>query len=127
MKPFFRKKQMMSGVYSIAGEAVIRYLIIGEHHALLFDTGYGFGDLASFVKSLTDLPLYVVNSHIPLPHRQKVVTHRVGKVLRLCVSLGDQQPPEEKYPLYFVKGLPPGFSEVLGLMMPYTSISAECI
>ena len=68
MKPFFRKKQMMSGVYSIAGEAVIRYLIIGEHHALLFDTGYGFGDLASFVKSLTDLPLYVgqfTRSHRP--------------------------------------------------------------
>lgn len=68
MKQFFRKKQMVPGVYSIAGEAVMRYLIIGEHHALLFDTGYGFGDLSGFVKGLTDLPLYVVNSHGHIDH-----------------------------------------------------------
>lgn len=29
-------------------------LIIGEEKALLIDTGYGFGDLAAFVRTLTD-------------------------------------------------------------------------
>ena len=31
-------------------------LIIGEEKALLIDTGYGFGDLAGFVRTLTVNP-----------------------------------------------------------------------
>ena len=38
-------------------------LIIGEEKALLIDTGYGFGDLAAFVRTLTDKPLEVVLTH----------------------------------------------------------------
>lgn len=38
-------------------------LIIGEEKALLIDTGYGFGDLAGFVRTLTDKPLEVVLTH----------------------------------------------------------------
>ena len=38
-------------------------LIIGEEKALLIDTGYGFGELAGFVRTLTDKPLEVVLTH----------------------------------------------------------------
>lgn len=68
MKEFFRAKELLPGVFSIRGEAVARFLIMGQHYALLFDTGYGFGDLPRFVKSLTRLPLYVVNSHGHIDH-----------------------------------------------------------
>lgn len=68
MNSFFTAKEIMAGIYAIGGEAVVRYLILGEHHALLFDTGYGFGDISKFVKTLTDLPLYVVNSHGHVDH-----------------------------------------------------------
>ena len=43
-------------------------LIVGSHHALLFDTGYGYGDLRSVVQTITELPLYVVNSHGHVDH-----------------------------------------------------------
>ena len=39
------------------------YLVEGKDSALLIDTGYGYGDLKAYVKTLTKLPLIVVNSH----------------------------------------------------------------
>jgi glyoxylase-like metal-dependent hydrolase (beta-lactamase superfamily II) len=38
-------------------------LIPGKDAAILYDTGFGIGDLKSMVESLTDLPIIVVNSH----------------------------------------------------------------
>ena len=38
-------------------------LVVGMQRALLFDTGYGSGDLRSFVASLTDKSIEVVLSH----------------------------------------------------------------
>jgi hydroxyacylglutathione hydrolase len=39
------------------------YLLAGEEKALLLDTGWGVGDLATLVASLTNLPLLVMNTH----------------------------------------------------------------
>jgi hydroxyacylglutathione hydrolase len=39
------------------------YLVAGSEKALLIDTGTGVADLDSVVKSITDLPLIVVNTH----------------------------------------------------------------
>lgn len=39
------------------------YLIVGGERALLLDTGWGVGDLPALVRSLTDRPVTVVNSH----------------------------------------------------------------
>jgi hydroxyacylglutathione hydrolase len=39
------------------------YLVEGKDKALLIDTGTGVGDLLGFVKSLTKLPIVVVNTH----------------------------------------------------------------
>ena len=44
------------------------YLLEGEEKALLIDTGYGTNTLAAFVKTLTDKPLLVANTHFHPDH-----------------------------------------------------------
>jgi hydroxyacylglutathione hydrolase len=39
------------------------YLVAGKKKAMLIDTGIGRSDLAKYVKTLTKLPLFVVNTH----------------------------------------------------------------
>ncbi len=56
------------GFWRIQEDDVFMDLMVGSHHALLFDTGYGSGDLEAVVRSITDLPLYVVNSHGHIDH-----------------------------------------------------------
>lgn len=60
--------EILPNVYRIGNSAVHSDLLVGEHHALLFDTGYGFDDLHGLVRRITDLPLYVVNSHGHVDH-----------------------------------------------------------
>lgn len=60
--------ELEPGLYRIGNSAVFMDLIVGAHHALLFDTGYGYGDLKAVVRSITDKPLYVVNSHGHVDH-----------------------------------------------------------
>ena len=47
---------------------VVMYLVQGEERAVLIDTGYGVGDLAGFVKGLTDKPVTVLLTHGHLDH-----------------------------------------------------------
>lgn len=49
-------------------EAVFCYLIVGREKAMLIDTGYAFGDLRGAVRSITEKPLYIVNTHGHLDH-----------------------------------------------------------
>jgi len=44
------------------------YLVEGQDRALLVDTGFGVGDLAAFVRDLTDKPVTVVITHGHLDH-----------------------------------------------------------
>ncbi|MBE6754603.1 MAG: MBL fold metallo-hydrolase, partial [Ruminococcaceae bacterium] len=44
------------------------YLVCGSERACLIDTGYGGGDLPAVVRSLTDLPTVVVNTHGHIDH-----------------------------------------------------------
>ncbi len=60
--------EVLPHVYRIENSGVHMDLLVGEHHALLFDTGYGFEDLHGLVRRITDLPLYVVNSHGHVDH-----------------------------------------------------------
>lgn len=46
-----------------AGTPVNIYVVEGKDSALIIDTGYGTGDLKAYVKTLTNLPLIVVNTH----------------------------------------------------------------
>ena len=61
---YYRPVQLAENIFHIYEPGnVYTTLIIGEEKALLIDTGYGFGDLAGFVRTLTDKPLEVVLTH----------------------------------------------------------------
>lgn len=47
---------------------VLMTLVIGKTHALLVDTGYGLGDIKSYISQITHLPLIVVASHGHMDH-----------------------------------------------------------
>lgn len=44
------------------------YLLEGEEKALLVDTGWGAGNLKSYVETLTDKPIVVINTHFHPDH-----------------------------------------------------------
>jgi glyoxylase-like metal-dependent hydrolase (beta-lactamase superfamily II) len=50
------------------GGIVNAYLLVGETHALLIDTGVGIGDLNKVIRSITSLPLFVALSHRHADH-----------------------------------------------------------
>lgn len=69
MTDYYKVTDMGDGIFHIWEPAgVASSLITGKTKALLIDTGYGYGDLKSKVRSLTDLPLRVVNTHCHLDH-----------------------------------------------------------
>src|SRR6187549_2649383 len=62
--PWFKAKRINEKVWHIAdGNIDNIYLIEGRDSALLIDTGIGGANLPAFIKSLTSLPVIVVNSH----------------------------------------------------------------
>lgn len=81
-KKYFKIEEPMPGFFEISSCLVQTHLLVGEHHALLVDTGYGFTNLPEVVRGITDLPLYIVNSHGHFDHacgnsafRQPVFIH----------------------------------------------------
>jgi glyoxylase-like metal-dependent hydrolase (beta-lactamase superfamily II) len=60
---WYTVRSLFPGVYRIAERGVNCYLVCGTERALLIDTGWGFGDLAGVVASLTTLPVSVVLTH----------------------------------------------------------------
>jgi glyoxylase-like metal-dependent hydrolase (beta-lactamase superfamily II) len=61
---WFKAEQLANNVWRIddhGGDNI--YLVVGSRSALLVDTGLGVGRLAAFVKTLTPLPVAVVNTH----------------------------------------------------------------
>ena len=69
-RKFLRRMQMyyqvekQDGYYRIGSpENVFSYLFVGSKKAALIDTGYGFGDLKSVVRSITDIATIPVEMH----------------------------------------------------------------
>lgn len=65
--PWFQVYKMPGDVYALYEDGqwqeVISYLIIGEEKAMLWDTGMGISNIKAVVEELTDLPVFVLNSH----------------------------------------------------------------
>ncbi len=123
-KPYFKQKQLTDGVYSIRSANVMSYLLLGEHHALLLDTGYGLDDLSAFVKGITNLPLYVVNSHGHIDHacgnvhfREPVYIHETDLAVYQTHSAPDMRRTFYgilkglQKVLFFLRILPKGLTE----------------
>lgn len=69
MSDFYQTIRLKENVYRISSiENVFCYLLVGRDKAMLIDTGYGFGDLKSVIKAITDKPLYIVNTHGHVDH-----------------------------------------------------------
>lgn len=69
MENYYRVTQVGTGRYRIYDPlGVFTDLFVGSKKALLWDTSYGFQDLRAVVRKLTDLPLYIVNSHGHIDH-----------------------------------------------------------
>jgi hydroxyacylglutathione hydrolase len=61
---YYAKKLVADGVWRISDPlSVYMFLVLGEDHALLIDSGFGKGDLGAYVKSITSLPVWLVNTH----------------------------------------------------------------
>lgn len=74
-EPLFESLQLGYDVYhtKMPGHTpgpgrVFSSLIIGSEKALLIDTGYGIGDYKAYIRTLTDKPLIVVNTHGHIDH-----------------------------------------------------------
>ena len=62
-------KQLQTWLYSIGEGHVFSYLLVGDTQALLYDTGFGMGDLKGEVeKIIGSMPLDVVLSHGHIDH-----------------------------------------------------------
>jgi hydroxyacylglutathione hydrolase len=62
--PWFRPEKINDKVWRIAdGDIDNIYLILGRDSALLIDNGTGAANLKDYLKSITTLPLIVVNTH----------------------------------------------------------------
>lgn len=64
---WFEVYEPAAGVFAIyephQAEETIGYLIVGNHRALLFDTGMGISNIKKVTTELTKLPIVVLNSH----------------------------------------------------------------
>ena len=61
---YYQIHQMAEDVYHIYEPGGVgSTLILGKCQALLIDTGYGFSDIRKVIRSLTNLPVQVVNTH----------------------------------------------------------------
>ncbi len=69
MKEYYHIHALKPDIFRItSAEGVFCDLFVGCDRALLFDTGYGFGNIREVVRGLTDKPLVIVNSHGHLDH-----------------------------------------------------------
>ena len=70
--PWFEVYRIEPGLFAIReprhAEETLVSLLVGDHDALLIDTGCGIGDLCATVEEITDLPVQVVNTHTHLDH-----------------------------------------------------------
>jgi glyoxylase-like metal-dependent hydrolase (beta-lactamase superfamily II) len=61
---WFNLKEINDGIWNISDKTGVNsYLIEGKRESLLIDTGWGLGNLAELVQSLTPLPIKVVLTH----------------------------------------------------------------
>ena len=64
----YKAIQICGDAFIIEDGVVRMFLFIGEKEALLVDSGFGKSDLRGFIKTLTPLPVKLVNTHADHDH-----------------------------------------------------------
>ena len=116
MENYYKIINNGDGIYHIWEPAgVASSLIIGKKKALLIDTGYGYGNLKAVVKSLTDLPVQVVNTHCHLDHAggNYQFQNDGEKQLQLDDAIGIHPYEKEVYRLYQTEQKPLVIQKIL--------------
>lgn len=63
----FESEKISQHIFRITdGTDVCEYLIVGNNKAMLVDTGYGMGDLKSYIRTISTLPItvYITHGHV---------------------------------------------------------------
>ena len=69
LEGWYETREVGEGIWAIDEQGTnTMYLIRGDEKCLLVDTGWGASNLPGLVKTLSTLPLIVVNSHGHLDH-----------------------------------------------------------
>lgn len=63
MSDIYTATKLHDNFWQIAEGSVRCFLCIGHEKAMLVDSGYGRGDLKAFAATITDKPVFLVNSH----------------------------------------------------------------
>ncbi|HEY1407037.1 MAG TPA: MBL fold metallo-hydrolase [Spirochaetota bacterium] len=64
MNAWYTHESLGHGLWAIDEKGMDRmYLINGISHALMIDTGWGLADVKKYIRTITQLPLIVVNTH----------------------------------------------------------------
>jgi glyoxylase-like metal-dependent hydrolase (beta-lactamase superfamily II) len=92
------------------------YLIEGDDRALLLDTGTGAGDMRALVESLTDKPVFLVNSHAHWDHigcnrqfNERWIHEAEADAPTLVDGVGNERLPRAFAPEVLTAPLPDGF------------------
>lgn len=65
----YQAVRLAPGFYAIEENGVRMFLLEGDGKAVLIDTGFGSGDLKSFLSTVTELPVTkVINTHADMDH-----------------------------------------------------------
>ena len=66
---YYSINEIAKDIYRLTSlENVFFDLIVGSERALLIDTGYGFGNVKGLIRSITDKPLIIANTHGHVDH-----------------------------------------------------------
>jgi hydroxyacylglutathione hydrolase len=60
--------KIIESFYGIEEESVRSFLFIGTERALLVDSGLGVDNMKEIVKSITQLPIILINTHVDPDH-----------------------------------------------------------
>jgi len=106
-------------------EEALSYIVLGTERAAVIDTGTGIGDLRKVAEELTDLPLFVINTHTHWDHIggnsqfDKIVCFNdPACIARLRKGVGHAKLKKSLTPESLTRDLPGGFEPETWIIPP---------